>query len=136
MSHTMHLTSRQIAENIDRNAVAAPNAERDGHDGGWTLIELMLVVLIVGVLASVVVFAVSAMRAEAAESGCGMDRRTLANATESYFAEARASTVPATGTGHDRFERTLVDGGYLRDVSTYHDLDATGAATPEGNSPC
>lgn len=114
---------------------ASLTTQRD-HDGGWTLVEILLVILILGILALAVVFAISGMRAEAATSSCGTDQRSLAVAAESYFAETRSSSLPATGTDHDRFEQTLVAAGFLRDVSTYHDLDATGAATPEGNSPC
>lgn len=98
--------------------------------------ELILVVVILGVLASVVIFAVSDVRADAAESGCGMDDRTLGTAAEAYFAQSGSAAIPATGTDDDRFERTLVDGGYLREISSYYDLDASGAAAVEGGSPC
>lgn len=106
------------------------------RDEGYTLMELILVVLILGVLASVVIFAVSDVRADAAESGCGMDDRTLGSAAEAYFAQNGSTAIPATGTDDDRFERTLVDGGYLRAISDYYDLDANGAAAAESDSPC
>lgn len=105
-------------------------------DEGFTLIELVLVVLILGLLTSVVVIAVGGIRADAAESGCAADHRTLAVAAEAHRAQYRGIPIPATGTDHDRFERTLVDAGLLRAVSVIHDLDAGGSIHPEGNSPC
>lgn len=123
-----HATEPGVADS------AAPTATQ--CDAGWTLIEIILVVLIVGILATAAVFAVGGLSAEAADSGCSVDDRSLAIAAGAYFAQTGRSSIPPTGTDHDRHERTLVDGGFLRDVSTYHDLDATGAATPEGNTPC
>lgn len=139
MSDTMHLTADRNtvtdSGNVTAGGAAATTTQRE-HDGGWTLIELLLVVLILGILSSVVVFGIGGMRAEASNAGCDADNRSLGTAVESYFAETGGTTIPANGTDHDRFEQTLVDGGFLRNVSEYHDLDATGAAIPEGNSSC
>ena len=76
------------------------------------------------------------LRADAADANCGSDRRALAVAAEAYHAQNGPEPVPATGTGHDRYERTLVDAGLLRAVSSIHDLDADGVVRPEGDSPC
>ena len=113
----------------------SPTTHRD-PDAGFTLIELLLVVLILGILASVVVFAVSDTRTSAAESGCLTDRRVVATAVEAYIAQHGNVDIPATGTGHDQFEQTLVDAGVLRGVSEYYDVAADGALTPEADSGC
>jgi len=105
-------------------------------DQGFSLIELIVVVMILGIMASAVVVAVSGMRADAADSRCAADRRTLAVAAEAYLAEYSTDPLPASGIGHDRFERRLVDTGFLRAVSTIHDIDAAGVVQPEGTSPC
>ena len=105
-------------------------------DGGYTLIEMILVILVLGILTTVVVVAVSGMRTEAADSGCDSDRRLLGTAAEAYFAHTGDAQIAATGAGHDRYERTLVTGGYLRAASTYHDLDADGIITAQGGSSC
>ena len=116
------------------------NGELEGtitdRDGGYTLIELVLVVLILGILSSVVIISVSGMRTEAADSSCDADVRSLAIAVETHFAEVGGSQIPPTGIGNDRFEQTLVDGGLSRAASTYHDLDADGVITPQEGSPC
>ena len=134
MHHTTHHPDSGTEHPSGIADSAVPATQRD--DQGWTLIEILLVVLIVGILATGAVFAVSGLSAEAADSGCRVDDRSLAIAAGAYFAQTDRSSIPATGTDHDRYERTLVAGGFLRDVSTYHDLDAMGAATPEGNTPC
>ncbi len=118
-----------------------PRSDRDaarstGRDQGYTLVELIVVILILGLLTTAVIVAVGGMRADAAESRCAADRRTLAVAAEAHQAEDGIDPIPATGVDHDRFERTLVDAGLLRTVSTIHDLDAEGVVRPEGTSPC
>lgn len=109
-----------------------PIARRDGY----TLIELLLVVVILGILTTAAVFAVTGMSAEAAETGCLTDRRQLLVSAESYFAQRHTDLIPATGADHDRFERTLVDEGFMRAPSTFHDLDASGAAIIQVNAAC
>ena len=106
------------------------------RDGGFTLVELMIVILILGILASVVVVAASGMRTDAAGAGCDSDLRIVGTAAEAYFAHTQSDVIPATGVGDDRYEQTLVEGGYLRAVSDYYDLDADGVATPQEDAPC
>ena len=105
-------------------------------DCGYTLIEMLMVVVILGILTAAVGLSVSGLSAQAADTGCLTDRRHVHVAAEAYFAQRGVDLIPATGSGHDRYERTLVDGGFLHGVSVQHDLDATGAVTAEGNSSC
>lgn len=105
-------------------------------DAGYTLIELLIVVLILGILGSVVVLSLGGLSTEAADTGCQADRRQLHVAAEAYFAQTGADQIPATGSDHDRFERSLVDGGFLRSPSTLHDVDTDGDVTPQENSSC
>jgi type II secretory pathway pseudopilin PulG len=97
---------------------------------------MLLVVMILGILATGAVVAVSGMRTEAAESSCDADRRQLAVAAEAFFAQAPADRIAPTGDGNDRYEQTLADGGFLRAVSAYHDLDADGIVDTQEDSPC
>ena len=108
-------------------------------DGGYTLIELLVVVLILGVLLGGAILAVGGMSTEAADTGCDTDRRHLHVAVGAFQAQTGNDTIaptPATGTDADRFERTLVEGGFLRSVSEFHDVDAAGTVTPQEHSPC
>ena len=106
------------------------------RDSGYTLIELLIVVLILGIIGSVVVLSLSGLSTEAADTGCQADRHQLHIAAEAYFAQTGADQIPATGSDHDRFERTLADGEFLRSPSTMHDVDTDGHVTPQENSSC
>jgi prepilin-type N-terminal cleavage/methylation domain-containing protein len=99
-------------------------------DVGYTLIEMLIVVVILGVLGSVVALSLHGLTSEAAGTGCQADRHQLSVAAEAYFAQTGADQIAGAGVDHDRFERTLANGGFLRTPSTYHDLDADGVVTP------
>lgn len=108
-------------------------------DGGYTLIELLMVVLILGVLLGAAILAVGGVTTEAADTGCDADRRQLDVAVGAYQAQTGNDTIaptPAGGTDHDRYERALVEGGFLRSVSEFHDVDAAGTVTPQEGSSC
>lgn len=112
------------------------NRPTDTVDHGLSLIELLVIIVILGILATIVAFGVGSIRAEAAESTCNADEQILWTAVESYFNQSETDTIPATGIDHDRYERTLTVAGFLPMTSDQHDLDATGATTPRGSSPC
>lgn len=103
-------------------------------DAGYTMVELLIVITILGVLGSVVWLAVTGMTSEAADTGCLADKHQLHVAAGAYFAQTASSEIPATGTDSDRFERTLVEAGFLHSVSEYHHVAASGAVTPEAPS--
>jgi prepilin-type N-terminal cleavage/methylation domain-containing protein len=113
-----------------------PRHDRSARDAGFTLIEMLIVILIMGVLGAVAAVSVVGITTEAAGTGCQADRHQLHVAAEAYVAQTGADQIPSTGTGNDRVEQTLVDGGFLRSSSTYHDIDANGIVTPQENSPC
>ncbi|HEY0521702.1 MAG TPA: prepilin-type N-terminal cleavage/methylation domain-containing protein [Ilumatobacteraceae bacterium] len=56
-------------------------------DNGFTLIEILVVIVILGALATVVVFAVSGVADRGQASVCASDHATLARAEEAYTAE-------------------------------------------------
>ncbi len=95
-------------------------------DDGFSLIELLVVILILGILAAVVVFAVGGISDQGEENACQAGARTLAVAVESYFARHGSSDIPATGTDTERYERTLVEDGLIRSTSEYWDVAAEG----------
>jgi type II secretory pathway pseudopilin PulG len=139
-SRTTRHGEQRIVESIQHHLpdpAAGCTRERPPRvDHGYTVLELIVVVLLIGLLTSVVIAAVGGMRADAADSSCDADRRSLGVAVEAYHAEHGTGPIPTTGSGHDRFERTLVAAGLLRGASATHDLDAAGVIQPEGNSPC
>jgi prepilin-type N-terminal cleavage/methylation domain-containing protein len=107
-------------------------------DSGFTLIEVLLVIVILGLLASVVVASVGAITAEANETGCDADRRQLYTAVESFFAQRSVDQIPATEpmSDPDRYEKTLVAGEFMKGVSEMYDLTDAGVLTVPPGSPC
>ncbi len=104
-------------------------------DQGFSLIELLLVITIVGILATIVVFSVVGFRDDAHDSACPADWRNLNTSVESYFTQYDTTTIPTDGSP-EGFEKTIVNAGVMREVSKFYDLDATGAITPVAGSPC
>ena len=89
-------------------------------DRGFTLVELLIVIVILGILATVTVFAVRGITNQGKTSACAADKKTLEVAAESYMAQN--GSYPASAA-------TMVTAGLLRDVSTNWNY-APVAATP------
>jgi general secretion pathway protein G len=109
---------------------------RQRDDQGFSLIELLLVIVILGILATVVVFSVGGLTSEASDTGCEADAHVLFVATEAFFAQRGTDTIPAADGTPDAHEKTLVAEGFMRSVSEMYDVDASGQLAPASASPC
>ena len=80
------------------------NSMRKHHngEGGFTLVELLVVIVILGVLAGVVVFAVGGISNNSVKSACAADVATIQTAEDAYFAQNNV-TYPSNGSGSDRW---------------------------------
>ena len=109
-------------------------------DRGFALIEILITIIILGILAAVVVLAVGNVTTKAAETGCDADKRTLQVSYEVFAVQTNTAVVPAgvpaSGRAEDRFEQTLVDMGFLAELSVLYDMDENGVNTPQGGSGC
>jgi prepilin-type N-terminal cleavage/methylation domain-containing protein len=56
-------------------------------DKGFTLVELLIVIVILGILATVTVFAVRGITDQGQKSSCDTDKVTLQTAVETFFAQ-------------------------------------------------
>jgi prepilin-type N-terminal cleavage/methylation domain-containing protein len=89
--------------------------ERRQEEGGFTLVELLVVIVILGILAAIVVFAVGGITDKGSDSANATDTAVLQSAEEASYAQAKTAAVYAT-------EQELVDGKFLRGVSTKSDI--------------
>ena len=111
-------------------------SNNSSHDRGFTLVEVLIVIVILGILATVTVFAVRGTTESASEKACVTERRILATAAETYIAHEQVTTLPASGVDDDRFERALVEQQFIKSISPNWDLTAAGALVKDVNAPC
>ena len=64
--------------------------ELKDHGGGFTLIEVLIVISILGILAAIVVLGVSNLSTSSAESACSADYKSTEIALETYKSEMRS----------------------------------------------
>jgi len=93
-----HLTERFV-RNVSSGSI--PNQERkdpfkmeNKQDKGFTLVELLIVIVILGILATVTVFAVRGITDSGKRNSCSVDNRTLSTAIEAFYAQNQRD--PAT----------------------------------------
>ena len=86
---------------------------------GFTLVELLVVIVILGILAGVVVFAVGGVTDRGQDSACRTDKRSIKTAAEAGY--AKDGSYPAD-------EAALVSGGFLESESDLYDYSAGGGS--------
>ena len=97
------------------------------QDKGFTLVELLIVIVILGILATITVFAVRGITDQGQTSACNADKKTLQTAVEAYFAQEGGTAVS---------EQALVDTGLMVDLSTNYDVASNGAVTAYASGDC
>ena len=83
------------------------------QDKGFTLVELLIVIVILGILATVTVFAVRGITDQGQDSACAADEKTIQTAVEAWYAQ--------NGTETDVTEADLVP-NYMVSQSTNYDI--------------
>jgi prepilin-type N-terminal cleavage/methylation domain-containing protein len=64
--------------------------KRHNGEAGFTLVELLVVIVILGVLAGIVVFAVGGITDNSTKSACNSDVATAQTAEDAYYAQNNA----------------------------------------------
>ena len=77
------------------------------QDKGFTLVELLIVIVILGILATVTVFAVRGITDTGQQNACETEAKTVLTAAEAYYAENAGATETDIG--------VLYTDGYLAD---------------------
>jgi prepilin-type N-terminal cleavage/methylation domain-containing protein len=60
---------------------------KNSQDKGFTLVELLIVIVILGILATVTVFAVRGITDDSRQNSCAAEQRTIETAIEAYYAD-------------------------------------------------
>ena len=64
------------------------------QDKGFTLVELLIVIVILGILATVTVFAVRGITTRSQTNACDVEKRALETAVEAYYVDSPSQTFP------------------------------------------
>ncbi|MFF4323361.1 competence type IV pilus major pilin ComGC [Streptomyces sp. NPDC001568] len=103
-------------------------ARTENAEAGFTLVELLVVIVILGILSAIVVFSVSGINDKGQGVACKADKATIQTAEEAYFANNnKYATV-----------EDLYKAGLLSTVSEWHEVtDLTkSVATPIAGRAC
>jgi prepilin-type N-terminal cleavage/methylation domain-containing protein len=136
--------------------------ERARQEEGFTLIELMIVIVILGTLAGIVLFAVNGINDRGTHAACRTDQSTISTAVEAYFAKNNtypSDLVPSLTSGSSQFLKwdpsftgtvsatdngggvnagnTKTGSGYtIMYDPTSHDVWASTGGTPDATTTC
>jgi prepilin-type N-terminal cleavage/methylation domain-containing protein len=100
-----------------------------GKDKGFTLVELLIVIVILGILATVTVFAVRGITNKGEDARCDSDKKTVEVAIETWY--AKDDHADADGDGTPTMD-DLVASDLLREASVNYTVGADGAVTGIG----
>ena len=108
-----------------------------GAEEGFTLVELLIVIVILGVLSAVVVFSVVGVSNKSTTSACKSDAKSVETASETYYSQnsAYAPNVTALVTANllrqaPPTTNTATNGYYIQYVS------GTVTGTLNSGGPC
>jgi prepilin-type N-terminal cleavage/methylation domain-containing protein len=95
-----------------------PRSEKDHKnliEQGFTLVELLIVIVILGILAGIVIFAVGNLTSNAGTNACATEADTFATAVQAYKAQ-NSGSLPAAAAAPDN--TVAQASGYAKTLNT------------------
>lgn len=83
------------------------------NESGFTLVELLIVIVILGILSGIVVFSVSGITSRGARAACNSDVASVTVASEAYYAQTNTWATAIAGAAGTT---TLQGSGLLKTV--------------------
>ena len=108
-----------------------PTETTKKRDKGFTLVELLIVIAILGVLATITVLSVRGISNNSQKSTCQSDKKTFEVAMEAYYASAGAQTIPSSAAVPA--EQFLVNAKLLQNTSPNVNITPSMTVTAEGS---
>jgi prepilin-type N-terminal cleavage/methylation domain-containing protein len=109
---------------------------------GFTLVELMIVVAILGILGGIVVFAVANLTGNAQSNACASEKSTIGTALDTFKAQTAAYPAASGGntamdflTGAHGATPPATVGVLLKSVPSDYTIDNAGNISPIANNP-
>ena len=104
---------------MDRIRASESWSEKNVAQKGFTLVELLVVISILGILAAVVVFSVTGITDKGQTSACKTDSSEIRTAVAAYQAKNNPTDTPTM--------TDLVNAGLLQQASTLYTISYTGS---------
>ena len=78
---------------------------KKNNDEGFTLVEMLIVIVVLGILAGIAVFGVAQFRDDASATSCNATKKTVETAADAYLAQTGSQAAST---------QALVNAGYLK----------------------
>ena len=108
-------------------------AARHGDESGFTLVELLIVIVVLGILAGIVVFGVGTFRTDSETATCKADVKTVSVASDAWnakYGDFKQRDAAGAPTAADISAAYLVTQKYMKGApSTATAISATGAVS-------